>query len=599
MSGPSPVLLHSNFGALDWGVVLAYFLVTTLLGAKLAGRQANLRDFFLGGRKLPWFAVAGSIVATELSAVTFVSVPFVVFRPGGDFTYLQLGLMGALLARLVVAYVLIPAYYRREIYSPYEFMGDRLGSSVRSMTSALFALGGVLAQSSRVYVTAVVLELILGPSVFAPLEAATGVSSLAWAVWTIGLVAVLWTLMGGIATVIWTDVILFLVFVIGAVTALAVVAANLDGGFTEMFRVGLDAGKLRLFDFDTDPTKAYTVWTASIAATIGMVGVYGTDQLMAQRMFCCRDVRQARLAMISSFVGQGVTALVMLVGVGLYAYYSRNPLTGSDLALYQENGDRIFPLFIINVIPEGLTGLIIAGIFAAAISSLDSILSALSQTSMASLYLPLRVRRLARQGGTIEAPAEQLRQVRVSRGLVIVWGLVLCLVAQFIDLVTGFFPSLLDLALAMAGYTSGGLLAGFLLAFLPLKINGYGFLYSAPLSVLLVFSLKWHHDPFPWTTWVVAVGGGLLLLFWVETARRRQQVVLHFGRKLTLLCSGVALTLWINLMGTFERVNEAGETVQLSIAWPWFAPAGCLLAFLLGWALSDHGDRNDRKECTA
>jgi len=591
MSGPLPVLLDSNFGALDWGVVAVYFVLTTLLGARLAGRQANLRDFFLGGRKLPWYAVAGSIVATELSAVTFVAAPSMVFNPGGDLTYLQIALFSAFLARLIVGYLLIPAYYRREIYSPYEYMGNRLGAPVRSMTSALFALGGILAQSARVYVTAVVLELILDESLFGPLEAATGISGLVLAVWMIGMVAVLWTLLGGIATVIWTDVMLFLVFVIGAVTALLVVTAHLEGGFGELFRVGLDAGKLHLLDFDRDPTKAYTVWTASIAATIGMVAVYGTDQMMAQRIFCCRNERQARRAMISSILGQAVTVLVMLVGVGLFAYYSRYPLTGSDLELYQGNTERIFPLFIINVIPEGLTGLIIAGIFAAAISSLDSILSALSQTTMASVYLPLRRRRLGQRGAgtpaTVEGPGEERRQVRASRMLVIFWGAVLCLAAQFIDLVTRHFASLLDLALAMAGYTSGGLLAGFLLAFLPLRINGYGFLFSAPLSVLMVFSLKWHHDPFPWTTWVVAAGGSLLLFSWIAAARRRERPVERFGWKLAVLAAGLALALWINVMGTFLRLNEAGEAVPVSIAWPWFAPVGCLTAFLLGWALAD------------
>ncbi|MFH0943580.1 MAG: hypothetical protein V2A76_00120, partial [Planctomycetota bacterium] len=330
MTGTFSTLASMNFTAIDWGVVLLYFVLTTVLGARLAGKQATIRDFFLGGRKLPWYAVAGSIVATELSAMTFVAVPFVVFKPGGNFTYLQLGVFGALFARLIVAYVLIPAYYRREIYSPYEYMGNQLGGPVRSMTSALFMLGGILAQSSRVFLTAVVLELILGDSVFGPLEAATGISSLAWAIWTISLVAILWTLMGGITTVIWTDVILFLVFVIGAIVALLVVAAHLDGGFAEMFEVGLQADKLTFFDFSTDPTRAYTIWGAAIGATIGMVGVYGTDQLMAQRMFCCKDARDARLAVISSFAGQGVTLLVMLVGVGLFAYYAKHPLSGTD-----------------------------------------------------------------------------------------------------------------------------------------------------------------------------------------------------------------------------------------------------------------------------
>lgn len=572
----------SNFTLLDWGVVLGYFLLTTLLGARLAGKPATIRDFFLGGRKLPWYAVAGSIVATEISAVTFVSVPFVVFKPGGDFTYLQLGLIGSFLARVIIGYVLIPAYYRREIYSPYDYMGNRLGSGVRGVTSALFALGGVLAQSARVYITAIVLDLVLGPTVFAPLEQATGIDGLAWSIWTIGVIAVLWTLMGGITTVIWTDVILFGVFLIGALAAVVVIASRLDGGFAEMIAVGQEAGKFRFFDWDPDPTRAYTVWTAAIAATWGGVGAYGTDQLMAQRMFCCRSAREARLAVISSTAGQVVTFLVMVVGAGLYAFYRAHPLSGEALASYQEKGDRIFPIFIINEIPPGLTGLIIAGIFAAAVSSLDSILAALSQTVMSAIVLPLRRRSGARSG------QDEKRDVLAGRLLVVFWGVVLCLAAQLADKVAAYYPSILDLALAMAGYAGGGLLAGFLLSFLRLPINGYGYLWSAPLSVLFVFALVWHQE---WTAPACWAGGAVLLLSWLLAGLRRGRRPARFLAKTALLAAGVVLVLLVNHYGQFVRAGGTGEIVHVSIAWPWYAPIGCTVAFVFGWLLADRAPR--------
>ncbi|HUU83231.1 MAG TPA: hypothetical protein VM243_06975, partial [Phycisphaerae bacterium] len=337
--------IGGGFGWIDWSVVAIYFAATTIIGGALAGRQATMRDFFLGGRKLPWYAVSGSIIATEISALTFISVPFVVFKPGGNFTYLQLGVFGSLFARIIVGYVLVPAYYRREVYSPYDYMGHRLGSGVRSAATALFMVGGMLAQSARVYLTAVVLRVVLHDQ-FGALAGATGIPELVWAVIAIGVVAIAWTLMGGITTVIWTDVVLFLVFLIGAGTALAVVASNLGGGLTEMLRVGAADGKFRFFDFSMQPWEQYTIWTAAIAATWGGLGAYGTDQLLAQRMFCCKDARQARWAIISSAAGQIVTVTVMLVGVGLYAYYQQNPLTGDAAALYQEKGDSIFPIFI-------------------------------------------------------------------------------------------------------------------------------------------------------------------------------------------------------------------------------------------------------------
>ncbi|MCK4341744.1 MAG: hypothetical protein KAY37_08485 [Phycisphaerae bacterium] len=198
-----------------------------MLGAKLAGKQATIRDFFLGGRKLPWPAVAGSIIATEISAVTFISAPAIVFAAGGNFTYLQLAL-GAILARVIISIWFVPAFYEREIYSPYDYMGHRLGRPVRTVTTGLFMLGAILGQSVRVLLTALILQLMTG----LPL----GVS-----IWVIGAIAVAWTLLGGITTVIWTDVVQFVVFVFGIIAALVFVCLKLPGGFGEMVTVAAAA----------------------------------------------------------------------------------------------------------------------------------------------------------------------------------------------------------------------------------------------------------------------------------------------------------------------------------------------------------------------
>ncbi|MFG0320689.1 MAG: hypothetical protein ACF8XB_25675 [Planctomycetota bacterium JB042] len=580
MSSVPPLLGAAQLTALDWGVMLAYFVATTWIGARLAGEQATIRDFFLGGRKLPWPAVAGSIVATEISAVTFVSVPFVVFRDGGDFTYLQLGVIGSLLARLVVGYVLVPAYYRREIFSPYDYMGNRLGPGVRRVTTALFSLGGILAQSARVYLTAIVLELLLAESVYGPLEAATGISTLAWAIGTIGVVAIAWTLLGGISTVIWTDVALFLVFLGGAVAAIVVIALRLDGGFAEIVDVGRAAGKFRFLDAAPDPTKTYTIWTAAIASTWFMTGIFGTDQLMAQRMFCCRSERDARKAIVASWLGNGVTATVMLVGVGLFAFYRAYPMEGETAALFAANPERIFPIFILEEIPPGLTGLILAGIFAAAISSLDSILAALSQTTMSAFVL--------RDGDAAAATEDdERRHVRWSRLLVIGWGLALCGAALVAEKVHAFYPSLLDLALALAAYTAGGLLAGFLLAFLPLRTDGTGFLWSAPLSVLLVLALVW---PQTWATWVLAAGAAVAIGTWLVVGRRR--VERGFATKTALLVLALAVLFVVQREASFP--TEDGGTAR--IAFPWCAPAGTVYALVLALLLGNR--RPDPPEST-
>jgi len=581
--------LAGHFTWIDWSVVVGYLVVTTLIGGALAGKQATIRDFFLGGRKLPWYAVAGSIVATEISAVTFVSVPYVVFKPGGNLTYLQICLFGSLFARLIVGYVLVPAYYQREIYSPYDYMGHQLGSKVRSVTTALFCLSGMLAQSARVYLTAVVLQLILADPL-AHLSSVLYVSPMTLSIWIIGVVAIGWTLMGGITTVIWTDLILFIVFLCGAFIALGVVIYELPGGLAEIFSVGANAGKFQFFDFDLSPFKPYTIWTAAIASTWSMTGAFGTDQLIAQRMFCCKGPKQARLAIISSVAGQIIAAVVMLVGVGLYAYYLRQPLTGEALLAYQEKGDRIFPIFILSVIPTGLTGLIIAGVFAAAISSLDSILAALSQTTISAFYLPWRQRRTAqcvdRNRKVSERETHDGHTVFVSRLFVFFWGIVLCLTAQLAAVASQRYESILDLALAMAGYAGGALLAGFLLAFLKLNIDGRGYCFSAPLSLFVVFAVVWHQ---PWAHAVCWVGCVALLITWlVALIRSRNDVSPRDGLKTLYLLIGIVLCLWLSYFGYWPGPVhlQTGEPTIQTIAWPWYAPIGSTVAFVLGYLLA-------------
>lgn len=592
----------AQFTWIDWSVVIGYFALTTWIGTALAGRQSTMRDYFLGGRKLPWYAVSGSIIATETSALTFVIVPFIVFNTGieGNFKYLQLGLFGSILARLIVGYVFVPAYYEREIYSPYDYMGNRLGGNVRSMTTVLFALGGMLSQSARVYLTAEVLLVVLHDQL-AWLSANIGMFPLVWAIILIAIVAIIWTLIGGIATVIWTDVLLFLLFFVGAIITLVTVASNLDGGFTEMFRVGWEArdatpvvgswGKFTFFDFSTSPTRVFTIWTAVIASTWGGIGPYGTDQLIVQRLFCCKGPREARWAIIGSTIGQFVTVTVAFVGVGLYAYYQAHPLSGEALRLFNEKGDRIFLIFVVEVVPVGLKGLIVAAIFAAAVSSLTSILAALSQTVMSAFYSPHRAAKLQRLGGeeTPDVETEDRHGVRVGRLLVFGWGVVLSLMAYVAWRMSANYRSILDLGLALAGYVHGALLAGFFIAFLPLKVNGRGLMFSGPLSVMCVFAIVWHE---PWAHTVCWVAAALLLAIWIRVNGIRAPGA---ARKTLILIGGLALMLWLTYYGFFEVVSaETGNKTAATLSWPWYTPAGSLVAFIWGYLLA--GRENPSQE---
>ena len=584
--------LAGSFGLLDWLVVLAFLVLTTWVGHRKSAGQASIRDFFLGGRKLPWYAVAASIIATEISAVTFISLPFVVARDGGDLTYLQLGLVGGLIARSVVAFWLVPAYYEREILSPYDYMAERLGGGSRKVVTWLFAVGGVLAQAARVYLTALVLAVLIGPEL-AALEAATGIPPLVASVTAIALVAVAWTWMGGIAAVVWTDAILFLVFLAGIVIAIGTAAVQLDGGLAGVVGDAWQAGKFRLLDFDTSLTKPYTFWAALLAISFWNTGQYGTDQLMAQRFFCCENEREAKKAVLAAYAAMGVTLLVGLVGMSLWAWYAAHPMQGFAAEQYAAKGDRIFAIFIVEEVPVGLKGLIMAGVFATAISSLDSILAALSQTVLSAFWLPRREAVLERRraaGEVVDEEAEARATLALSRKLVLAFAVLLAAVAISMEWVARHYASILDLALAMATYTAGALLAGFALAFFRVTerrgLDARGYLWSAPLSMLAVFAVAWHQ---PWAVWVVAVLAAAVAVVWLGTRLRAGR--LATGRELAQAVALFALLAGLVLVAARGYqpgpLTDEGLPTYVTLSFVWYPWIGGLVAFFFGWLLSD------------
>ena len=497
--------------------------------------------------------MAASLVATEISAVTYISLPSIVHRPGGNLTYLQIGLFGYVAARLLVARFLVPAYYRHDAMSPYDLIERRLGDSgaaVRRTATALFWLGGVLAQSARVYLSAVVLGVLLHREL-GWLESATGVPPHVAAVAAILAVAVLWTWLGGIAAVVWTDAALFLLFLAGVAVSLGVVVWEIETGVSTTLAAAWTEGKFTLFDLSASLTVPYTLWAALIGATVGGFAAFGTDQLMAQRIFCCRSVRDAQRAVVASSVSVLVSFAFALVGIGLWAYYEQIPLQGAAAEIVAEQPDRVFAVFAVEAVAVGLKGLVVAGALAAAVSSLDSILAALAQTTSALL-------RTRGAGG--------LRQARL---LVLGWGVVLGVASLLMDEVAARYDALLDLALAMAGYTGGALMAAVLLALAPLGRDGRGFLWSGPLSVLAVFAAAWHGAA---AGWVCALGGAALLGTWLRLDGRGR-----VGGGL-LLSLGVAavLALWRWAEG------PGGEV----LAWPWYVPLGVAVAWLWGLGLS-------------
>ena len=470
--------VHEFFTYWDWAVVAGYMILTTWLGHRLSGKQSSIKDFFLGGRTLPWWSVSGSMIATEISALTFIGVPGMVYGLSGDWTYLQWGL-GSMIARFAVAYWLVPLFYEKEIYSPYDFMGNRLGEGARRLVTVLFSVGSILGQSVRVLVTAIILQVVTG------MDARLCII-------IIGAVAVFWTFMGGMQTVIWTDVIQFCLFIFGGVLALSILVN--DVGWSRMFELnqvvidGEPTNKMRWYDLTMpfqDPALRYTLWVALIAMPFQNFTAFGVDQLNTQRMFCCGTVKEARKAMCWSSVSLFITVLMLAVGAGLFAWYQIHE-PSPELAESFKKGNNVFPTWITMEVPVGLSGLILAGAFAAAISSLDSILAALSQTSLSVIY--------GRE--KLEEEGKGAEMVRVSRIAVCIWGIILTLAGLGLWGVYEKNPDsdLIGLAFGMVAYTYGPLLGVLLAALVPMRSNIKGLLVGTVCSVLLV---SWFRPELP------------------------------------------------------------------------------------------------------
>ena len=535
--------MTGQFQPLDWVVLVLYIAGTSWLADRLTDRGQTIRDFFLGGRKLPWWAVSGSIVASEVSGVTFVALPATAFARGGNYTYMMLAI-GSILARVLIAWFLIPAYYRHEVYSPYEFMGRRLGAGVVRGASVIFLIGVVLGQGARLFLAAIVLDAI------------TNIGAVP-AIILLTIIGVAWTWIGGITSVVWTDVVQFVMIALGATASLVAVVLAVPGGVDGIIAAGRAAGKFQLWDFSTSPTAEFTFWCGLFGFTFLTLGSHGTDQTMAQRFFCCRDASEARKAVLWSSVAMILPLIMLTVGIGLYAYFQTNPMTPAQLAKVSERSDYIFPIFILQAMPVVVKGLLFASIFAAATQT--AAISAMAQTGL-SLYERMRA-----------AIADDRRLLRLSRALVVLSGVIIGLMAVVCSRIEQ-YKDLLRLAMAMASYTYGAMLGILFLALLPVRRDGRGLVWGVPFTILLVFALNWQHQA--WARWlIVALVSAIVILS--APMLRREPLKLGW----VLLGAGVVLA------ATFVRIDVNGTLQPIKLAFPWTFPLGAALTLALGLAL--------------
>jgi solute:Na+ symporter, SSS family len=406
---------------IDWVVALAYMVGVVIMGAWLGRRQQGAADYFLGRHSIPWWAILVSIVATETSALTVISIPGVGFR--GDLTFLQLA-MGYLIGRLFVAWLLLPRYFAGTIDTAYQVLGHRWGPSVRRTSSALFMVTRALGDSVRLFATAIPLAVITGWSY--PLS-----------IIVLGAATVAYTYVGGLRAVVWVDVVQWFVYVGAGVAALWVALDLAPHALT----AAAEQGKLRLFDFDASVTRPYTFVTAVVGGAFLSAASHGTDHLIVQRMLGTKGLRDARIALIGSgVVVLAQFALFLVAGAALWTAFP----AGRGLA-----GDEVFPAFTISALGGGLAGIVVAGILAAAMSTVASSLNSLASATTHDYYASLTGR------------TDETHLLKMGRLFTIGWAVVLigsALLFRQRD------TPVVVVALSIASLTYGALLGTFLLA---------------------------------------------------------------------------------------------------------------------------------------
>lgn len=458
---------------LDYGVIVVYLVGVATLGIRMGGRQESAADYFLGGGRLPWWAVSLSVVATETSTLTVIGIPAVAY--GGSMTFFQLT-FGYLLGRIAVAWLLLPRYFAGDLQTAYGFLGARYGDRVRSLASVTFLATRLLADGVRLFATAIPIRVIFASAGFD-----IGYPEI---ILTIALVTVAYTYTGGLRAVVWMDVVQLVLYVGGAVGAVWLLAS---GGIGDWVDAAAAEGKLRVVDVDFGLTAIltgpYNLVTAAVGGAIFSMASHGTDHLIVQRLMACRTLEDSRRALVgSAVVVMFQFALFLAVGLLLWGHYRGATL--ADLGLTR--GDEVFPRFIIEGMPPGVSGLLLAGIVAAAMSTLSSSLSALAASTVYDLWGRRRERVDART------------QLRVSRLATLGWGLVFVV---FANLFRDQQNPVVELGLSIASFTYGGLLGVFALGLLHPRTRArdaaVALVVSVAAMILVIFGV-WHGDAVGW-----------------------------------------------------------------------------------------------------
>src|SRR5437660_4459618 len=475
-----------GFSAIDYLVLVAYLAGITVFGVMFRKSQRTVKDYFLGDKNTSWIVISLSIVATETSTLTLIGVPALAFanytRPeqGGNFTYLQV-VLGYIVARIVISLLFIPAYFRGNLLTAYELLKNRFGVKTKNFAASLFLLVRALAEGVRVFAASLVLSAVLSASL-------PGLPYLwLWSIIIVGVLTLIYTFEVGIAAVIWTDLIQLVIYIGGSLLAAYMLLHQVPGGWSAIAAQASAANKFQLVSFKFDFTVPFTFWAGLLGGTFLTMASHGTDQLLVQRLLTCRNQRDSQKALVlSGFVVLFQFALFLTIGVMLYAYYKFYPLT-TKLA----SNDEIFPTFIVQRLPHGVSGLVIAAIFAAAMSNLSGSLNSLSSSTVLDFYKPL-----------LRPDARAADLLKLSRWLTAAWGFVLIGIA----ILARSWGSVFTTGLTIASLVYGPMLGAFLLGVLTKRANQLGVMCGMAFSLVFMLIVRIEFATAIAWTWYVLFG---------------------------------------------------------------------------------------------
>ena len=456
-----------GFNWFDGLIVIAYLVAITLLGVHFRKQQKSIHTYFLGGKTTPTWALSLSIVATETSTLTIIGTPGIAFA--GDLTFLQV-VMGYMVGRVFISLVLIPAYFKGEMYTAYELMQRRFGSRIKHATASMFLITRALAEGVRVFAVATVASVVLGTGDIASII-------------IISALTLIYTFEGGLTAVIWTDVVQLFIYIGGALVTFFVILSLIPSGWEGVLA---NAGhKFTLFNFSTDFRIPYTFWAGVLGGAFLNTASHGVDQLIVQRLLAAKSARDSKIALLASgLVIFFQFGLFLFIGIMLFSYFLYHPEEAVPSVR-----DRIFPSFVVQHLPHGVSGLMIAAILAAAMSNLSGALNSLASTTVVDFYRPF-----------IKKGATEAEQLRISRWMTVFWGVVTVILA----ILSRDVKSVLEVGLTIASITYGSMLGVFLLGVLTRKANENGSIVGMATGLLSSLAI-WYFTPIAWT-WYVMLG---------------------------------------------------------------------------------------------